>query len=394
MRKWAFLLVLASCTSFGADPGPGASADAGAAGDAPSDGAPVDGAVLPDGAIVLGDTGTPPATCPEWVTDPGRAVTCPGENLPRKLAIDPENCGRCGFSCGSGGACEAGHCKDGDAVSGVRLLGAGPSGAIVYREGDRVVETFLPGGAGQPFSPPIASGASEPMSAIAWGDRTYVRTGDSVVPYPPVGTTIPYEPGPPTIAATDAGLFVPGSSGRVLRFPHGTLVGAAQFGVPGITEIAAAEAEPVVIQASAGNAASLAKVSDLGAIVQVVSDAGKARSLVAHGRDAFYVDGLALMRVSLDGGAPEVLARVTNDIAAYAGRPAVAVTATNVFFVVARGNDNYEVMALERGCASPTPRPVAFAQNLAGIAANAAHLFYVANTNTVRSQRIASKPRS
>jgi hypothetical protein len=287
--------------------------------------------------------------------------------------------------------CEAGHCKDGDALSGVRLLGAGPSGAIVYREGDRLVGTFVPGGAGEAFSPPIAGGASEPVSAIVRRGRTYVRTGDSVVPYPAVGTAVPYHVGPPTIAATDAGLYVPGAN-TLRRFPIDTLVGSSDISVPGITEVAADEAEPVAIQASSGNAASLTKVGTLGALLTLVPDAGKAHSLVAHGRDAFYVDGRALMRVSLDGGAPELLTLATGDITAYSGRPDVAVTATTVFFVVARENNNYEVLAVERGCANPTPRRVAFAGNLAGIAANESYLFYVANTNTVLSQRIASKP--
>lgn len=384
MRKWAFLLVLASCTSFGSDPGPGASVDGGSAPDAPSD------AALPDGSL-SGEAGTPPTgKYAEWVTGSGDAVTCPGESQPRMLATDPENCGRCGYSC-NGSACQAGHCKDRDELVGGQLLGAGPMGAILHRDQDRTVVKLPLSGQLDPLVPSIAQGASAPVAAIAWGDRTYVRTGDSVVPYPPVGTTIPYESGPPTVAATDAGLFVPGNSGRVLRFPHDTLLGPAEIAVPGIREIAAAEGEPVAIQASPGNAASLAKVGDLGGLVQLVGDAGNARSLVAYGRDAFYADGKSLMRVSLDGGAPEVLVRATGDIAAYVGRPAVAVTERNVFFVVSLGtNDNYQVMALERGCESPTPRRVAFAQNLAGIAANATHLFYVANSDTVRSQRIAS----
>jgi hypothetical protein len=56
-------------------------------------------------------------------------------------------------------------------------------------------------------------------------------------------------------------------------------------------------------------------------------------------------------------------------------------------------------MAVERSCTSPVPRHMAFAENLAGIASIAVttgvngeiNLFYVANTNPLRSQRIASK---
>lgn len=239
----------------------------------------------------------------------------------------------------------------------------------------------------------IADAAPEPVAAVAWGDRAYARTPSALVPCPPIGTIAPFQPSPPnappTIAATDAGVFVPGPD-NLKRFPHDNLLNGSEIRVPGITEVTAAAA-PVVIQATQGSAASLAWVDGNGALRGLVADAGKARSLVAHGRDAFYVDGLALMRVSLDGGAPEVLVRVTNDISAYMGRPAVAVTSTTVFFVVARENDYYDVMAVERGCTTPAPRRVAVAQNLAGIAANETHLFYVANTNTLRSQRIASK---
>jgi hypothetical protein len=210
-----------------------------------------------------------------------------------------------------------------------------------------------------------------------------------------MGSIAPSQPGPPgappTVAATDAGLFVPGQ-GNLKRFPHDTLQGPAEIAVPGITEVSAGEAEPVVIQAAQGSAASLAKVEGTGALRPLVADAGKARSLVAFGREAFYADGTAVMRVSLDTGNTAPVAQGSLDVAAYLDRAAVAVTRTTVFFVRRLGvKDEYEVWAVERGCTNPTPRRVALEQNLAGIAANESYLFYVANTNTLRSQRIASK---
>lgn len=388
MRKWAVLLAMASCTSFGADPGAGATLDGGSA-DAPTSIPPADGA-LTDGGPLPNDAG--PA-CAAWVTDQAVATSCPGDVTPRYLASDPDNCGRCGFSCG-GGACEAGHCKDVDVLSGVRLLGAGPRGALLFREQDRQVIVHSPS-AGAELLGRIADATPEPVAAVAWGEHTYARTPSALVPYPPIGTIAPYHPSPPTIpptlAATDAGVFVAGP-GNLKRFSHENLLDNAEIQVPEITEVSAAESVPVVIQAAQGSAASLGTLSGNGTLRELVADAGKARSLVAIGHEAFYADGSALMRVSLDGGAPEVLARAPGDIVAYTGRPAVAVSPTTVFFVRSLGkNDEYEVMAVERGCASPTPRRVAFAQNLAGIAANEGYLFYVADTNTVRSQRIASK---
>ncbi len=276
------------------------------------------------------------ATCASapWITDPKATAVCNG--VPSFLATDPDNCGRCGLSCGAAKACVDGHCplvEEGVAVE--RLLCAGK---------DRIF--YTPAGAPKSLSVKVEGNAtatslstygSAVLSAAFLEPKLYVRTSDEVASFDTQGgtgsvyaTSSPSAPANAPIAATRSSVYATNASPSEVWQYTLDLKSYTVVGRPNVIELATIGSDAFMLESGAGGTLISKAPASL-----VAEGLAPAQALKAGpGAYLYFAEGNRIGRVRATGGPVETFHQAQFPIASYLfPETSLAVDGTNAYWV-------------------------------------------------------------
>ncbi|NOU30408.1 MAG: hypothetical protein HOO96_21110 [Polyangiaceae bacterium] len=312
----------ASCETFSS--GGGAAADAGEA-DAGLEDARVDRTTF-DAA--------PTCASAAWVTDPQVAAVCNG--VSSFLATDPNNCGRCGLSCGDAKSCVDGHCPlVEEKVAVERLLVAGKD--RIFYTPTAASKSLYVKVEGDPDPKLVESYNSAPLAAALLEQNLYVRTGNEVSfvnSQTPAGSAVaatsPSGSSPAPIAATRSAIYTTNASPREVW----------QYALDLKTYNIVARPDVIEV-ATNGTDAFLLENTTAGSLISKVPSGSVAGGLgAAHALKAgsdgylYFAEGNRIGRVRTSGGPVETFHQAQFPIVSYIFPEAsLAVDGTNAYWL-------------------------------------------------------------
>jgi hypothetical protein len=317
------VLGAASCETFSS--GGGTAADAAVESDAGVEDSPFDRTTFDAG---------PTCASTAWVTDPQVTAVCNG--VPSFLATDPNNCGRCGLSCGAAKACVDGHCPVvEEKVAVERLLVAGKD--RIFYAPTAASKSLYVKVEGDPDPKLVESYNSAPLSAALLEQNLYVRTADEVSfvnSQAPAGSTVaaksPSGSTPAPIAATRSAVYTTNANPREVWQYALDLKTYNIVARPDVIEVATNGTDAFLLENTAPGSL-ISKVPS----GSVAGGLGAAHALKA-GSDGYlyFAEGNRIARVRTSGGAVETFHQAQFPVIGYLFPEAsLAVDGTNAYWL-------------------------------------------------------------
>jgi hypothetical protein len=196
--------------------------------------------------------------------------------------------------------------------------------------------------------------------------------------------------GAPFLAASPLGV-VTSANDKVVEVSRTGATKDLVVQLPAPREIVPVAGDYVVYSEPTGGPASLRLMPATGPnATQLVGNVGALTALQSFGNYAYFARGNQVLRVSKNGGPPEPVATTKNDIKAYVGGPALAVTADAIRFLTTQNGTDFELYEQD-SCAGARPRLVATPQNSKGVLVTDERVYWVVASNQLYSRAIAKK---